>query len=267
MDLMQFSSIQQCAEFILNLNRPIHVLINNAGILDGGTPTLTTDGFEKIWQVNHLGPVYLTKLLMPALIAGGTSDAPSRVVMVSSIMNHIYNKDTGIDYDQLAIDRDKLPTDPFRRYAESKLANILFAKQLTRQMEILPTLQDRDRVIGVSLHPGVCLSSQLYRSTSYTSILAWLVRVHFHGKCNFLRKERPKSIAQAAATIVFCAMHADIEAGQYYADCQISKVTHELIQDENEWKRCWDFVEEQIDERLKEIIMQHSNLFCKDDDK
>ncbi len=252
MDLSSLFSIELCAQHIRNLNRPIHVLINNAGILDGSAPQLTVDGFERVWQVNHLGPVYFTKLLMPALVMGGSINAPSRVVMVSSIINHIYISQTGIDYDQLENDRNNLPTDPFRRYAETKLANILFAKELTKRMEIVQEVNDRDKVIGVSLHPGICLSSKLYRSTSYTTIGSWLMRVHFQGKCGNLLKERPKSIAQAAATIVYCAMHADVEAGQYYADCHVSDILHEVTKDETEWRKCWDFTENQIEQRFLE---------------
>ncbi len=69
LNLSSFYSIQTCAQQILEVNSLIHFLINNAGRLDGNLQ-LTGDGFERVWQVNHLGPAYFTKLLMPALIMG-----------------------------------------------------------------------------------------------------------------------------------------------------------------------------------------------------
>ncbi len=171
--------------------------------------------------------------------------------MVSSIMNRVYTSHIGINYDQLSRDSEKLPTNAFRRYSETKLATILFSRELTKQMKLLPNVEDRDRVIGVSLHPGMCFATKFYRSTSYLSICTMLVKSRWQGTGGLLLKEKAKSLSQSAATTIYCALHPDIEGGQHYADCKVNDVIHEMALDENEWKKCWDFTESQIEQKLQ----------------
>ena len=171
--------------------------------------------------------------------------------------------------------------DFFQHYAESKLANIMFAKELTKRMSKRPRydavhggsskrgsrrIEDEEteedefsqynRVIAVSLRPGICLSTRLYRSTSYTRLVRWLLRLRAKGTGKILRKDTNKSIAQAAATTVFCAVHPHITAGELYADCQINDLVHDMAKDEKEWKKLWEFSEQQLSKRIHDIEIQ-----------
>ncbi len=87
LDLNSLSSVRQFAETILNKNIPIHILINNAGVL--GQPFMMTgDDHESQFQTNYLSHFLLTILLQPALHQGGKPDSPSRVVNVSSVAHY-----------------------------------------------------------------------------------------------------------------------------------------------------------------------------------
>ncbi len=122
-------------------NRPIHILINNAGIFSMSSPRCeTVDGFESHMGTNHLGHFLLTLLLMPALRAGAEDiHRPSRVVNVSSRLNlmgklHRDNPNLTTGYSSVVA------------YAQSKLAQVAFAAELSRR--------SNGNVIAVAVHPG-----------------------------------------------------------------------------------------------------------------
>ncbi len=118
----------------------IHILVNNAGLLQP-KPTLTRDGYEMTFAVNHLAPFLLTDLLMPSLIAAGEPARHARIVTVASTASNRASFDL----------TDLMPArgySAWRAYANSKLANILFTKELARLLPPRP-------VSANCLHPGV----------------------------------------------------------------------------------------------------------------
>ena len=137
LDLGDLASVRACAEAILARNTPIHGLINNAGL--AGHRGLTKDGFELTFGTNHLGHYLFTRLLLDRLKQAGTA----RIVNVAS-KSHYQAK--GIDWDAL-----KEPTRTvtgMREYSQSKLANVLFTKELARRLE-------GTGVATYAVHPGV----------------------------------------------------------------------------------------------------------------
>ena len=117
-------------------HRVLHVLINNAGGIVGRRE-MTADGIEKTFAGNHLGPFLLTNLLLDRLKAA----APARIVNVASEASRMAT----LDFDDLYFEKGYAE---FKAYARSKLANILFTRELARRLE-------RSGVTAVSLHPGV----------------------------------------------------------------------------------------------------------------
>ena len=113
----------------------VHVLINNAGIIPRKR-TVTGEGFETQFAVNHLAYFLLTHLLLDILKAS----APARIVTVSSQVHH----GASIDFDDLQSERFYRPT---RVYASTKLANVLFTYELARRLE-------GTGVTANCLHPG-----------------------------------------------------------------------------------------------------------------
>jgi NAD(P)-dependent dehydrogenase (short-subunit alcohol dehydrogenase family) len=137
LDLASQESVRKAADAVLAMNIPIHGLINNAGL--AGQRGTTKDGFELTFGTNHLGHYLFTRLLLDRIKEG----TPSRIVNVSS-QSHYDAK--GIDWD--ALREPTRTTTGLREYSVSKLANVLFTKELARKLE-------GTGVTTYAVHPGV----------------------------------------------------------------------------------------------------------------
>jgi NAD(P)-dependent dehydrogenase (short-subunit alcohol dehydrogenase family) len=138
LDLADLRSIEDFAEKLVADERPVDVLINNAGIMAVPTRHETADGFELQFGTNHLGHFALTGRLLPAL---RRASAP-RVVTMSSVAHRVGR----IDFDNLDGRRSY---NGWRAYAQSKLANLLFVKELGRRSEA-----NGWGIVSAGAHPG-----------------------------------------------------------------------------------------------------------------
>ncbi|GGS48852.1 oxidoreductase [Planobispora rosea] len=135
LDLADLKSVR---EFAATVDEPLDVLVNNAGV--GLIPRSTTaDGFETQFGTNHLGHFALTGLLLPRLLAR----PGARVVTVSSDAHALGR----IDFDDLGLEHGY---NRFSAYGRSKLANLLFTRELHRRAE--------GRLLSVAVHPGTTLT-------------------------------------------------------------------------------------------------------------
>ncbi|XP_072793350.1 flotillin-2 isoform X4 [Taeniopygia guttata] len=140
LDLASLRSVRAFASTFLRQEPQLHLLINNAGVSAGGT---TEDGFSLPFQVNHLGHFLLTQLLLERL----RSCAPSRVVIVASSA-HCAGR----------LRPESLGRPPsglfstFQDYCDSKLANVLHARELA-------TREQGTQVTCYAVHPGGCCGS------------------------------------------------------------------------------------------------------------
>jgi NAD(P)-dependent dehydrogenase (short-subunit alcohol dehydrogenase family) len=151
-DLASLSSIRAFAQEELDRRRPIHVLVNNAGVMAPPKRRETTDGFELQFGTNVLGHFALTALLMPALEqAAACSAGRPRVVTIASIAH----KGGQLDFDDLQSARSY---SPMRAYRQSKLADLMFAFELDRRLRAA-----HSRVMSVAAHPGVA-DTNLFRA-------------------------------------------------------------------------------------------------------
>jgi NAD(P)-dependent dehydrogenase (short-subunit alcohol dehydrogenase family) len=142
LDLADLASVRDAAAEILGRWDRLDALINNAGLI-ARERSVTRDGFETTFAVNHLGNALLTELLLDRLRAS----APSRIVMVSAHIHRIAR--SGLDFGDLQSARRY---SPWLVYARSKLANIYFADELARRL----------RGSGVTVnavHPGAVATS------------------------------------------------------------------------------------------------------------
>jgi len=171
LDLADLSSVRGVAAELTGSLRRLDVLVNNAGVMAIPRRT-TTDGFEAQFGTNHLGHFALTGLLLPLLLRGGVpvwtsgdgaAPGPPRVVTVSSTMHR-----TGrITRDDLMGVQDY---SPYRAYAQSKLANLLFARELQRRAD-----QAGVRLFSLAAHPGYA-ATNLQAAGPSMSGRAWLGR-------------------------------------------------------------------------------------------
>jgi NAD(P)-dependent dehydrogenase (short-subunit alcohol dehydrogenase family) len=137
LDLADLASVKAAADDILSRWDRLDVLVNNAGGV-WGTRQLTVQGFEQTFGVNHLGPFFLTQLLLDRLKAS----APSRIINLSSVGHHSAWK--GMKFDDLQSERRYAAMDA---YGRSKLANVLFTRSLATRLE-------GTGVTANAVHPG-----------------------------------------------------------------------------------------------------------------
>lgn len=141
LDLGDLASVRAAADQVLATTDRLDGLVNNAGIMNAPEGR-TVDGFESQIGVNHLGHFLLTELLTERLIAS----SPSRIVVLSSSYHDVaMGREGHIVLDDLHFDRR--PYDGWAAYAQSKLANLLHARELARRLE-------GTGVTAVSVHPG-----------------------------------------------------------------------------------------------------------------
>uniref|UniRef100_A0A8C9DBF4 NADP-retinol dehydrogenase n=1 Tax=Panthera leo TaxID=9689 RepID=A0A8C9DBF4_PANLE len=150
LDLASLKSIREFAAKITEEKERVHILINNAAVMR--CPHWTTeDGFEMQFGVNHLGHFLLTNLLLDTLKAS----APSRIINLSSLA-HVAGH---MDFDDL--NWEKRTYDTKAAYCQSKLAVVLFTKELSRRLQ-------GTGVTVNALHPGVA-RTELGRHTGMHS--------------------------------------------------------------------------------------------------
>ena len=138
LDLASLESVRSAAHSLLDEDRGIDILINNAGIMALPDRRETAEGFELQFGSNHLGPFAFTGLLLPAL---QQATAP-RVVSTSSIAANAGRW----QWDNLQAEKKY---GPWRAYGLSKLANLVFARELQRRSDL-----DAWGLTSVAAHPG-----------------------------------------------------------------------------------------------------------------
>jgi len=126
-DLASQASVRELSSEILKRYPRLDVLVNNAGAMNARRE-LTEDGFELTWAANHLAPFLLTNLLLDRL----KESAPARIVTTASDAHQ--GAKSGIPFDDMNADRSYGQMG-FRRYGETKLANILFTSELAERLE------------------------------------------------------------------------------------------------------------------------------------
>jgi NAD(P)-dependent dehydrogenase (short-subunit alcohol dehydrogenase family) len=142
LDLADLASVRKAAEDILTRWDRLDILVNNAGGAWSARQE-TEQGFEYTFGVNHLGHFFLTNLLVSRLRAG----APSRIINVTSVGHHFARY--GMRFDDLQSERGY---DGMEAYCRSKLANVLFTRQLAKRL-------DDANVTVNAAHPGPVRSS------------------------------------------------------------------------------------------------------------
>eukprot|EP00040_Diaphanoeca_grandis_P019212 m.101264 g.101264 ORF g.101264 m.101264 type:complete len:330 (-) comp27318_c2_seq1:215-1204(-) len=206
MDLGDLASVRSAVAQFTALKLPLHVLVNNAGVMMCPHGS-TTDGFETQFGVNHLGHFLLTSELFPFLSASSTSDQPSRVVTLSSSM-HEKGPREGILFDNLTWDSTKPgPTyTPELAYGHSKFANLVFSKELQKRATAAAIVagDESAAVVCNAVHPGF-VDTALTRHKE-AEVGTWMVWVYKKAKGAL-------PVQDGALTQLFCAASPQATAG------------------------------------------------------
>ena len=193
------------AAFVRAWSGPLHILVNNAGVMALPKLTLTPAGYEMQFATNHLGHFALTTGLHQSLAAAGGA----RGVAVSSI-GHLFGP---VVFDDLHY-RFR-PYDQWTSYGQSKSAIVLFAVAAAQRWA-------GDGIAINALMPGNIASTALARHMGPDDLANF-------GKETDLTLPPVKTIEQGAATSVLLAASPEVEGvtGRYYEDCAEAPVIHE----------------------------------------
>ena len=195
-ELSEPDSVRACVEAVKALDRPLDGIIANAGIM--ALPKLEQrHGYELQFFTNHVGHFMLVTGLLAQLGDAG------RVVILSSGAHHAAPREVGIEFDNLSGERNYKS---WTAYGQSKLANLLFARQLATR---LPPGQTAN-----ALHPGV-INTNLGRHMNKLVLLPFTI----FGWLGL------KTVPQGAATQCYVATHPTLAgvSGEFFSDSNVAK--------------------------------------------
>jgi len=208
-DLSSQMQIRQLANDFTNHFERLDVLVNNAGTIFRER-SVTEDGYESTFAVNHLGPFMLTGLLLDTLKAS----APARIVNVGS---HAH-KMTNFSLDEVTSNTKKYK--PFRVYAGSKLANLCFTYDLAEKLE-------GTGVTVNCVHPGAVATGMLNHGPKW---LAFILALFFL---------TPEKGAETAIELMASPDYADATGHYYYKKKKVksSPRSHDLAFRKELWQK------------------------------
>jgi retinol dehydrogenase 12 len=217
-----FGSLRQverlAAEVVASVPR-LDVLVNNAGC-GNLSRSVTVDGYETTFAVNHLAPFLLTNLLLDKLRTSG----PARIVNVASRAH----RNQEMDFDDLMSEREYRV---MRTYGRSKLANILFTRGLASRLA-------EANVTANSLHPGLVATGIGQRNP--VGRLGWKLIVSLRGGI---------SVEEGAKTSVYLATSPEVEglSSGYYVKCRLADLqTRSEAVSDAVGERLWKVSEELV---------------------
>ncbi|XP_062313929.1 retinol dehydrogenase 12 [Osmerus eperlanus] len=194
-DTSCLDSVRMFAEGVLQEEKDLHILVNNAGV-SGLPKAITKDGLEASFATNHVGPFLLTNLLLDIM----KRSAPARIVNVASV-NHWRGK---VDFSHFHGDNLTYFMDSV--YNHTKLHNVLWTNELARRLQ-------GSGVAANSLHPGVIMTEVMRHYNVLVRILFNLIGIFFF-----------KSSEEGAVSTIYCAVAEETEGitGKYFdSDCSL----------------------------------------------
>lgn len=237
LDLADLSSVAAFADERLAGSDPLDMLINNAGVMALPTRSLTIDGFERQFGVNMVGHFALTGRLLPLLRRA----AAPRVVQLSSLAH----RRGRIDFGDLQGERRY---DPWKAYCQSKLAMLIFARELQRRSD-----ESRWGLTSLAAHPGWAASALIANGPaggrSGPTALLWRL-------IPLLAPLLSQSTAAGALPTLYAATAPHVEKGGYYGpdgwrEIRGSPTRAEVVGEANDpaiAMRLWDVLERLTDE-------------------
>ena len=233
LDLASLDSIREFARGELAAQRPLHTLINNAGVMAPPKRLETADGFEIQFGTNVLGHFALTGLLMPLLERAAVSER-ARVVTVASIAH----KRGRLNFDDLQSARHY---SPMQSYQQSKLADLMFSLELDRRLRAADS-----RVMSIAAHPGVA-NTNLFRAGERSALDSAMRAV-----ASQLIGAVLNSDDTGALPTLYAATSPDVTGGGYYGPTEWMEMRGDRVgnaaiapqaQDAESARRLWEVCE------------------------
>ena len=224
-------SVLACAAQIRSLNAPVDMLICNAGYRGGSNEPRLTNGVERHFAINHLGHFLFVNRLLERLYLSWQG----RIVIVASRAAYTDPPAGGIRFDRL-----EAPVDYSDRtaYAESKLANVLFARELGKRLR-------GTRITANAVHPGL-VNTEIDRHLGGGSRLGFRLLAALVGK----------TVGQGAATSCYVATSPLLGAvsGRYFEDCNAVTIAGDpYMENDTLGAALWDVSVRYTEDYLDEI--------------
>ena len=193
LDLASLPNVRSFSKHLVRQGRPLSIIVNNAGLAAPPIRQVTREGFELQFGTNFLGHFLLAAELRPLL----EPLVKPRVVTVSSLVE----RSAKINFDDLMSERHYSPT---RSYGQSKLANLLFARELQRRSDA-----NGWGLLSIAAHPGIA-TTELTKSRPGQPVL------RFNRFFDLISPLIGHSAARGALPILFAATAPDVIPGGYY---------------------------------------------------
>ncbi|KAG4304621.1 hypothetical protein PORY_002014 [Pneumocystis oryctolagi] len=232
-DACDFDSVRNAASIFLNKESELHILVNNAGIM-ASPYSETKDGFEVQFQTNYLSHYLFTRLLLSVMekTSKKEKEGTVRIINISSRAHSMSLKN--IVYDNINMKSFGYFPEfivKWLRYAQSKLAIILFTKSLYQKLS-------KNGIYAISVHPGI-VRTGLFKHSEFLKFLLNFSRI-------FVDEEK------GAITQIFAAVSADVVEqklnGEYLVPyCKKASISGDFSTDACE--KLWNFSEKELKNR------------------
>lgn len=221
--------MQKAAAEFVGKEQRLDILMLNAGVM-ALPPGVTQDGYEIQFGTNHVGHALLAKLLLPTLLLTAAQGHDVRVVALSSMGHCVAPRSAGIDFATLKTPLASSLT--WIRYGQSKLANILFARELARRNPSLTC---------VAVHPGV-VATNLYETVERNRLLGLVNRI-----AKRLVYQTPQSGVKNQLWAATAKLgDGGVVSGEYYTPVGISGQGSGWARDDELAGRLWAWTEEEL---------------------
>ncbi|KAF5264998.1 hypothetical protein FOXYS1_4185 [Fusarium oxysporum] len=223
LDLGSFASVKEAARIVLSECERLDILMLNAGIMFVPLGR-TADGYEIQFGTNHMGHALLTKLLIPLL--NKTTRIPGsdvRVVCLAS-HGHVYLNKGGIKYDTLKTDGESVGL--YQCYYQSKLANILWARQLAKKFPHFTVS---------AIDPGLVNTELLVKATGMVWYLYAVVR------CMLITP-----VAKGVRNQLWASVSKGVVSGEYYEPVGKHGLATEEGRDDKLVEKLWEWTESEL---------------------
>ncbi|KAF9767047.1 hypothetical protein IL306_000449 [Fusarium sp. DS 682] len=223
LDLSSFASVQEAAQIVLSECERLDILMLNAGTMFV-PPDCTQEGYEIQFGTNHMGHALLTKLLIPLI--DKTTNIPGADVRIICLASHghVYLKKGGLDFETLKTNGESIGL--YQCYYQSKLANILWVRQLARKYPHFTVS---------AIDPGLVKTELLEKARGIAWYLYPVVR------CMLITP-----VAKGVRNQLWASVAPGVVSGEYYETIGKHSLATEDGKDDELGERLWEWTEREL---------------------